>query len=110
MGRSHGATATGFAMDAVEHACIVLGSESSPGFRGKLAEREESIPCSRILFHPRISQSLNIRTIDCGRQDQACILPVVARKWLDPSSLLKGSRLTSTSVSGPRLECGRASL
>ena len=43
MGRSHGATATGFAMDAVEHACIVLGFESSPGFRGKLAEREEAV-------------------------------------------------------------------
>ena len=65
-GSTHGATANDFAMDAVEHACIVLGSESSPGFRGKLAEREESIVLYRLLFPNGVFKTLNIHTIEIG--------------------------------------------
>lgn len=43
--------------------CIVLGFESSPGFRGKLAEREESISLRKILFHNDFRKGPNFHTI-----------------------------------------------
>jgi hypothetical protein len=46
----------------IERASTLLMFETSPGFREKLAERVESIPVSRALFHKGLSKALNIRT------------------------------------------------
>ena len=40
----------GLRMDAVDRTRTLFRSESSPGFRENLAEREESIPLSTALF------------------------------------------------------------
>lgn len=40
----------------------------SPGFKEKLAEREEAMPVGRILFHMAFFRAANIRTIKIGRK------------------------------------------
>jgi hypothetical protein len=60
MDRSHDATAPGLRIDAVERTRTLIGFESSPGFREKLAEREESIRLGKGLFHKDFLEYLNI--------------------------------------------------
>lgn len=51
---------------AVKPVCMFLGFKSSPSFREKLAEREESIDLCRLLFHNSFLKCLNFRTIKIG--------------------------------------------
>jgi len=43
--------------------CANLALKSSPGFREKLAEREEAMPLGRVLFNKDFFKDLNICTI-----------------------------------------------
>lgn len=56
-------TASGIALASVEPASMLFGSESNPGFREKLAEREEARPVGRLLIHIAFLKAANIRTI-----------------------------------------------
>ena len=48
-----------------------LALKSSPGFREKLAEREEAIPSCNALFHRDIFNTSNIRVLVHWRDDKA---------------------------------------
>jgi len=50
---------------------MTRGRKSSPGFREKLAEREEAMPLDRALFHKDFFKVLNICTIKISLEMQA---------------------------------------
>ena len=49
---------------------LFLGFKSNPGFREKLAEREEAMALGRVLFHKDFFKDVNICTITIRQEMQ----------------------------------------
>jgi len=69
-----------------------LALKSSPGFREKLAEREEAISLFRVLFRNGFFRTLNIRTIEITADNPRVGYPLVGQlKKIGGSSLPEGA-------------------
>ena len=68
---------------AIEPTCIILGFESSPGFREKLAERAESSKPHRLLIHIGFFELKNFRTMKISAPSLKAAMPATPSKTLN---------------------------